>query len=114
MQDVYGSADVLQLADVDVPEPGAGEVLVRVRAAGVDRGVWHLMTGQPYIARLALGLCRPRNRVLGGDVAGVVGQVGPGVTGFAVGERGLRRVLAPKGTLVIVGGEDGGRWIGGI
>lgn len=86
VQDAYGSAEVLRLDDVDIPEPGAGEVLVRVRAAGVDRGVWHLMTGQPYLARLALGLRRPRNRVPGMDVAGVVEKVGSGVTGFAVGD----------------------------
>jgi NADPH:quinone reductase-like Zn-dependent oxidoreductase len=86
VQDTYGSADVLRLDDIDAPEAGAGEVLLRVRAAGVDRGVWHLMVGEPYIARLALGLRRPRNRVLGRDVAGVVEKVGSGVTGFAVGD----------------------------
>lgn len=86
VQDTYGSADVLHLEDIDVPEPGAGEVLVGVRAAGVDRGVWHLMTGKPYLARLAIGLRRPRNRVLGMDVAGVVQDVGAGVTEFASGD----------------------------
>ena len=86
VQDTYGSADVLRLDDIDVPEPGTGEVLVQVRAAGVDRGVWHLMRGEPLIARVALGLRRPRRRVLGGDVAGVVAKVGPGVTGFEVGD----------------------------
>lgn len=86
VQDTYGSADVLRLDDIDAPEPGDGEVLLRVRAAGVDRGTWHLMVGEPYIARLALGLRRPRNPVLGRDVAGVVEKVGSGVTGFAVGD----------------------------
>jgi len=86
VQDTYGSAEVLRLDDIDVPEPGAGEVLVQVRAAGVDRGVWHLMRGEPLIARLALGLRRPRRKVLGGDVAGVVAKVGSGVNGFAVGD----------------------------
>lgn len=86
VQDTYGSADVLRLDDIDAPEPGAGEVLLRVRAAGVDRGTWHLMVGEPYVARLALGLRRPRNRVLGRDVAGVVEKVGSGVTGFSVGD----------------------------
>ena len=52
----YGSADVLELGDVEKPVIGADQVLVRVRAAGVDRGVWHLMTGTPYLARLAFGL----------------------------------------------------------
>jgi NADPH:quinone reductase and related Zn-dependent oxidoreductases len=86
VQDTYGSADVLRLDDIDAPEPGAREVLLRVRAAGVDRGTWHLMVGEPYVARLALGLRRPRNRVLGRDVAGVVEKVGSGVTGFSVGD----------------------------
>ncbi|MCJ7672339.1 MAG: NAD(P)-dependent alcohol dehydrogenase [Acidimicrobiia bacterium] len=86
VQDRYGSTDVLRLDDIDVPEPGTGAVLIRVRAAGVDRGVWHLMTGEPYLARLAFGLRRPRNRVPGMDVAGVVERIGAGVTGFAVGE----------------------------
>lgn len=86
VQDVYGSVEVLRMDDVEAPEAGAGEVLVRVRAAGVDRGVWHLMTGEPRVARLALGLRRPRNRVPGMDVAGVVEKLGAGVTGFAVGD----------------------------
>lgn len=86
VRDSYGSADVVRLDEVEAPEPGAGEVLVQVRAAGVDRGVWHLMRGEPLIARLAFGLRRPRNRVLGGDVAGVIAKVGPGVTGFAAGD----------------------------
>lgn len=86
VRDTYGSTDVVRLVDVDPPEPGKGEVLVQVRAAGVDRGVWHLMRGEPLIARMALGLRRPRNRVLGGDVAGVIAKLGPDVTGFAVGD----------------------------
>lgn len=86
VQDAYGSAEVLRQDNIDVPEPSAGELLVRVRAAGVDRGVWHLMTGEPYIARLAIGFRRPRNRVPGMDVAGVVEGVGAGVNGFAVGD----------------------------
>lgn len=89
VQHAYGSADMLRLDDVDAPEPRSGEVLVRVRAAGVDRGVWHLMTGKPYVARLAIGLRRPRHRVPGMDVAGVVERVGAGVTGLAVGDEVL-------------------------
>jgi NADPH:quinone reductase-like Zn-dependent oxidoreductase len=86
VRDAYGSADVLHLDEVEVPAPGKGEVLLRVRAAGVDRGVWHLMAGEPYVARLALGLRKPRNRVSGSDVAGVVERLGPGVSGLAVGD----------------------------
>src|SRR5919198_3406823 len=58
VRDAYGSVDVLRLGDVDKPVAGEGEVLVRVHAAGLDQGVWHLMAGMPYVMRLAgLGLC---------------------------------------------------------
>lgn len=72
-----------------VPRPVAvkgDDVLVRVRAAGVDRGVWHMMTGLPYLGRLAFGIRKPKDRVLGLDLAGVVEAVGPAVTRFAVGD----------------------------
>lgn len=87
VQDAYGSSDTLRLAEVDRPEPGEGEVLLEVHAAGVDRGVWHLMTGLPYAVRLAgYGIRRPKNPVPGLDVAGTVVAVGPGVERFAVGD----------------------------
>src|SRR5918995_2384590 len=87
VQDNYGSADVLELRDIDKPEIGDGEVLVRVRAAGVDRGVWHVMTGLPYPIRLAgFGLRAPKNPVIGSDVAGVVEAVGEDVTRFQTGD----------------------------
>jgi len=82
----YGSPDVLRAAQVERPVPAAGEVLVRVRAAGVDRGTWHLMAGRPYAVRLVLGLRRPRFPVAGMDGAGTVVAVGAGVTRFAVGD----------------------------
>src|SRR5918912_1508160 len=182
----YGSTDVLELKDIDKPEIGDDEVLVGVHAAGVDRGVWHLMTGLAYPIRLAgYGLRVPKNPVLGRDLAGVVETVGknvsrfqPGDEVFGIGEGSfaeyararadklapkpanltfeqaatvpisgvtalqglrdvgkvqpgqrydlifdiagnrslshLRRALAPRGTLVIVGGEGGGRWFGGL
>jgi len=86
VQDRYGPAEVLRLADIEVPSPGDGQVLVQVRAAGVDPGVWHLMTGLPYLVRLGYGLRRPRVRVRGMDLAGVVTAVGAGVTGFTPGD----------------------------
>ncbi|HEX4817190.1 MAG TPA: NAD(P)-dependent alcohol dehydrogenase [Nonomuraea sp.] len=86
-RDTYGPADVLRLTDLDEPVPGEDEVLLRVRAAGLDMGVWHLMEGVPYVMRVALGLRRPRNRRLGGDVAGEVTAVGARVTGFKPGDR---------------------------
>ncbi|HYN67324.1 MAG TPA: NAD(P)-dependent alcohol dehydrogenase [Ornithinibacter sp.] len=86
VQDHYGSTEQLRLAEVPDPVAGAGEVLVRVRAAGVDRGTWHAMTGRPLAARLALGLRAPRDRTPGRDAAGTVESVGAGVTGYAVGD----------------------------
>lgn len=85
-QDRYGSADVLEFADIPVPEPGPDEVLVRVRAAGVDAGVWHLMTGLPYLVRV-VGLRRPKDPVRGRDFAGEVEKVGANVTEFRPGDR---------------------------
>ena len=87
VQDRYGSPDVLTAAVIDRPEPGAHDVLLRVRAAGLDRGTWHLMTGKPYLMRvIGFGFRRPKNRVPGLDVAGTVAAVGPAVTRFAVGD----------------------------
>jgi NADPH:quinone reductase-like Zn-dependent oxidoreductase len=87
VQDIYGSADVLRLGEIDKPVAGDGEVLVRVHAAGVDRGVWHLMAGLPYLMRImGYGLRRPRTRVPGMDVAGRVEAVGPGVTRLRPGD----------------------------
>ena len=86
VQETYGSADVLQVRDIDQPTAGAGEVLLRVHAAGVSRGDVHLMTGEPYLVRAVIGIRRPRNRVLGQDVAGTVVAIGPDVTRFRVGD----------------------------
>lgn len=85
-QERYGGSEVLHLAQVPVPVVGDGEVLVRVHAAGLDRGTEHLMTGKPYAVRLAMGLRRPRNPIPGRDVAGTVVETGPGVTRFAPGD----------------------------
>ncbi len=87
VQDSYGDTDVLRLDDVETPGIGPADVLVRVHAAGVDPGVWHLMTGRPYLVRaLGFGLRGPKVRVRGRDVAGVVEAVGAEVTRFAVGD----------------------------
>jgi NADPH:quinone reductase-like Zn-dependent oxidoreductase len=86
VQHKYGPADVWRPQRIARPEISGSEVLVRVRAAGLDRGTWHLMTGKPYLLRLAFGLRGPKNPVPGRDVAGVVEAVGPKVTRFAVGD----------------------------
>lgn len=80
----YGSA---VLGDLDVPVPGQGEVLLEVRAAGVDMGTWHLLTGRPYLMRvIGFGFRGPKSPVPGMDVSGVVTAIGPGVTEFAAGD----------------------------
>jgi NADPH:quinone reductase-like Zn-dependent oxidoreductase len=88
VQSRYGAQadDVLTVAEVARPTPGDGEVLVRVHAASVDRGTWHLMAGLAYPIRLVFGLRRPRFANPGRTLAGVVDSVGSGVTGFAPGE----------------------------
>lgn len=85
----YGSPDVLELREIPRPEPGPDEVLVRVRATNVQPADWHMMRGEPYVARLIpgpLGLRAPKVAVLGADVAGVVERTGRDVTGFAPGD----------------------------
>lgn len=83
----YGSPADITVADVARPEPGPGEVLVKVAAATLDRATLHLLEGKPYVARLALGVRRPRRTVLGQQVAGQVVALGPEVSGLAVGNR---------------------------
>jgi NADPH:quinone reductase-like Zn-dependent oxidoreductase len=86
-RDVYGSPDVLQLGDVDEPEIGDDDVLMRVHAAGLGRNVWHVMAGLPYPMRLAgYGLRAPKNPLIGSDVAGVVEAVGEDGSNFRTGD----------------------------
>jgi NADPH:quinone reductase-like Zn-dependent oxidoreductase len=87
VRDTYGSADVLELREIDIPEFADEEVLVRVHAAGVGRDVWHVMTGLPYPIRLAgYGFRAPKNPVIGSDMAGIVEAVGKNVTRFQPGD----------------------------
>jgi NADPH:quinone reductase-like Zn-dependent oxidoreductase len=82
----YGNPEVLQVTTLERPMPQKKEVLIRVQAAGLDYGQWHLMAGKPYVMRLATGLTRPKQRVLGMDLSGVVEAVGAEVTRFKVGD----------------------------
>lgn len=87
VQDRYGSVDALRYDDIEPPVPPADRVLVRVRAAGVDPSVWHLMTGKPYLVRVGgEGFRKPKTRVRGVDFAGTVERVGANASGFDVGD----------------------------
>jgi NADPH:quinone reductase-like Zn-dependent oxidoreductase len=86
VQDSYGSAEVIHLENIDRPEIADGEVLVRVQAASIHVGDWILMTGSPWVMRLATGLRRPKNRVPGTDVAGIVEAVGTNVKKLRPGD----------------------------
>ncbi len=86
VQDTYGTAAVLQARDIETPAIGDHEVLVRVRAAGVNIADWAVMSGLPYIARPVYGFRKPKNAVRGTDVAGTVEAIGSGVTRFKKGD----------------------------
>jgi NADPH:quinone reductase-like Zn-dependent oxidoreductase len=86
VRDNYSSPDVLELADLDKPEPGDGEVLMRVNATSVNPADWHILRGDPYFARLQLGLREPKDRVLGCDVAGQIEAVGTNVRTLRPGD----------------------------
>ena len=91
VQERFGPPDVLRLADIDVPEVGAGDVLVRVHAAALNPADWHILRGDPRVARLMgeVGLRRPKARVAGVDAAGVVEAVGANVRGLRNGDEVL-------------------------
>ena len=91
VQERFGPPDVLRLADIDVPEVGAGDVLVRVHAAALNPADWHILRGDPRVARLMgeVGLRRPKARVAGVDAAGVVEAVGANVRELRIGDEVL-------------------------
>ena len=86
VQETYGSAEVMHIAEIDKPEIGDNEVLIRVRAAGVNPADWAIMSGLPYVARPVYGLRSPKVAIRGTDVAGVVEAIGSAVTRFSVGD----------------------------
>lgn len=107
---VYGGPEVLQVAEAATPRPGPGEVLVKVAASSLNFGDGVTLTGRPYLARLALGLRRPKNPLFGLDFAGEVVALGEGITDLAVGDRVFGEsagacaqfVVAPRGKLAPV------------
>ena len=94
VHDRYGGPDALTIRDLPMPELDADSVLVRVHASSVNALDWHLLRGEPYVARLVGGLRRPKESRRGVDVAGVVEAVGSDVTEFRPGDE-------------VFGGRDG-------
>ena len=89
----YGPPETLRMAEVDKPSPDAGEVLVKVLAVSVNAADWHVLRGKPLFSRATLGLLRPKQKILGVDVAGRVEGVGGGVTGFKAGDEVYANLL---------------------
>jgi NADPH:quinone reductase-like Zn-dependent oxidoreductase len=106
VQDRYGSADVLEFQEIEDPVPGPEDVLIRVHAAGCGPDVWHLMTGMPYMARLAIGLRKPKLPVLGWDVAGRVEAVGANVTSIRSGDEVMGTTKGSFAELAIAKADD--------
>lgn len=86
VQKKYGSADVLELREIDMPKPADNEVLVKVRASSANAGDWRLLRGDPFVVRFMNGPRRPKNPILGADIAGRVEAVGRQVTRFQPGD----------------------------
>ena len=84
----YGPPRNLSFEDIESPRPGPDEVVIRVRASSLNAADWHIMLADPFLARLAVGLRRPRQQmIIGSDVAGVVDAVGDRVTRFSPGDK---------------------------
>ena len=92
--DRYGSPDVLELREIDKPDPTDDEVLVRVRAASLNPADWYGVTGRPYVARALMGLRKPKSNSVGADIAGTVEAVGKNVTQFRPGDEVFGRSKA--------------------
>ena len=97
IQHRYGNEHDLTVEEVVVPEPGPGEIRVRVEACGANASDWEFVTGRPAYARTVAGLFRPKGRTLGSDVAGIVDAVGDRVTGFGSGDAVLADLFGTFG-----------------
>src|ERR687897_366414 len=89
----YGPPERLRMAEIDQPFPDAGEALVEVLAASVNAADWHVLRGKPLFSRATLGLLRPKQQILGVDIAGQIEAVGGGVTGFQPGDQVYANLL---------------------
>ena len=102
----YGSPDVLQIKEVEKPTPGDHEVLVRVRAATVNRTDCANLTAKPFIMRFSLGLIKPNKTIMGTEFAGVIEAVGKSVSAFKVGDKVFNPVKKKKEAPAEEGGES--------
>lgn len=93
----YGGPSQLQLVEMPVPEPGKGQLRLRVLACAVNLSDWEYLTGSPFYARMVGGLWRPKQPVLGSDVVGTVDKIGPDTAGFAVGDRVMGDIVMTRG-----------------
>lgn len=82
----FGGPEVLQIEEVEKPIPADDEILVKIKTTSVNPLEWHIMRGEPFIARLSEGLFKPKSKILGSDFAGVVEAVGKHVTKFEIGD----------------------------
>jgi len=83
----YGGPEILRLEEVEFPELKDGHLLVKIIANSANPADWHIMRGKPFIARLSVGLFKPKDKILGADFAGIVEQVGKGVSHFKIGDK---------------------------
>ncbi|WP_425046055.1 NAD(P)-dependent alcohol dehydrogenase [Primorskyibacter sp. S87] len=97
VQDRYGGPDLLRVADLELPEPGNGQIRVKVTACGVNLSDYEYLVGSPFYARLVGGIFRPKVPVLGSDIVGIVDKLGPGVSGFRTGQRVMGDFVMTRG-----------------
>jgi NADPH:quinone reductase-like Zn-dependent oxidoreductase len=97
IQEAYGGPEQLRLADIPIPEPGKGQMQVKVLACGVNLSDWEYLVGAPFYARMVGGYLRPKQPVLGSDIVGIVEKLGPDVTEFSLGDRVMGDVVMVRG-----------------